>query len=489
MIVPESPHPTVHLPPTPSPSTLGEGRGEGLRRIAVHRLLRHLATPILFLPTLLILLSCSSNGPQQISSQEFYARHTSTGANPIAPLDQPGVIPSLPDAHAQSTTPVPIPRFPPTATPVTVGELPPISSIPTRFPSALGPPVPSTNPSPISSLETDQYMTLGGVVLVVNGNPIYADKVLRLASVALRKLARQMDRADFEEAARVEIERTIKNLTDDELAAAAAERSLDPKDIQLARQLTSLWAQHEVAEVGGAEQVARLRAQQFGESFEDEEQDQYHQWLYRLYLIRKIYPQVDITAEDERNYYASHLDEFTTPSQATIILVESDPDKLNGDDAAAKAKLEKIRARVLAGEDIAEYGRTDNDLPGATGDQGNGGQITIKPNSFVLTNVEDAVWKTPVGQISPVISDHDAYYIFKVVSRDQGGTKSFADRQVQDTITRHLRDLQIQQRRDEEMRKLQMEDIVQPTDPEQVDRNIDMVVDMAMQNYAQWSKQ
>ncbi len=444
---------------------------------------------LLLLLALTILSSCSSNGPQQISSQEFYARHAPTGANPIAPLDQPGVIPSLPDARAQSNAPPYVSAFSSTATPVTVGELPPISSIPTTLPSALGPPVPSTNPSPISSLDTDQYMTLGGVVLVVNGNPIYADKVLRLASSALRKHAKEMDRADFQEAARVEIERTIKNLTDDELAAAAAERSLDPKDIQLARQLTSLWAQHEVAEVGGAEQVARLRAQQFGESFQDEEEDQYHQWLYRLYLIRKIYPQVDITADDERNYYAAHIDEFTTPAQASIILIESDPDKLNGDEAAAKAKLQKIRARALAGEDFAEYGRTDNDLPGAIGDQGNGGQIVIKPNTFVLTNVEDAVWKTPVGQISDVIADHDAFFIFKVLTRDTGGTKAFADRKVQDAITRHLRDLQIQQRRDEEMRKLQMEDIVQPTDPDLVDRNIDMVVDMAMQSYTQWSKE
>lgn len=434
---------------------------------------------------LLGLAACSSNAPQQISSQNFYARRPSAGS-PIPPLDRPGII-SLPDEHAQASG-VSAPGVPTGGPQFNLNDIPPISSIPTTGPSAaLG-----SNrllPSTLPDLETDQYMTLGGVVMVVNGQPIYADKVLRLASSALQKHAKEMDKTEFEDAARIEIERTIRSLRDDELAAAAAERSLDPKDIQLARQLTRLWAQHEVAEVGGAEQVARLRAQEFGENFQDEEEDQYHRYLYELYLFRKIYPQVDITAEDERDYYAAHIDEFTTPAQATIILIEADPAKLNDDPAAARAKLEGIRKRVLAGEDFAEYGRSDNDLPGATGSEGNGGEMVLKPNSFLLTNVESAVWKTPVGQISDIIADHDAFFIFKVISRDVGGTKSFADRAVQDTINRHLRDLQVQQRRDEEMRKLQMEDIVQPSDPQKIDAAIDMVVEMALQNYPQWSKE
>jgi hypothetical protein len=428
-----------------------------------------------------ILAACGSDKAQPVSAQDFYARRNPAGS-PISPLDRPGIL-HLPDARAQPSTPAPPPDYGELGPLFNEHDFPPLStSMPSTLPTALA--GPATHPATQPSLATDQYTTLGGVVMVVNGHPIYADKILRLSAPALRKHAKEMDIAQFEIAARVEIDRTINNLMKDELAAAAAEQSLDPKDIQLARSLTRLWSQHQVAEVGGAEQVARLRAQESGEDFQDQEQDQYHRYLYDLYLFKKIYPQIDITGQDELRYYNAHIDDFTTPTQATIILIEANPDRLNGDSAAAKAKLLNIRKRTLAGEDFAAYGRDQNDLPGSKGAEGNGGQMVVKLNSLLLTQVEAQVWKTPAGQISDVIEDHDAFFIFKVLSRDYGGTKSFADRAVQDAIKRHLTDLKIQQSRNEEERKLEMAGIVQPPDP----RMIDTAVEMALQNYPQWSK-
>ncbi|MGD0387410.1 MAG: peptidyl-prolyl cis-trans isomerase [Tepidisphaeraceae bacterium] len=429
-----------------------------------------------------ILVACASDKAQPVAAQDFYARRNPAGS-PISPLDRPGIL-HLPDAHAQPSAPAPPPESGEPGPLFNEHDVPSLStSMPSTLPAgALA--RAATHPTTLPSLATDEYTTLGGVVMVVNGHPIYADKVLRLSAPALRKHAKEMDIAQFEIAARVEIDRTIKTLTDDEVYAAAAEQSLDPKDIQLARGLTRLWSQHQVAEVGGAEQVARLRAQESGEDFQDQEQDQYHRYLYDLYLFRKIYPQIDITGQDELRYYNAHIDEFTTPTQATIILIEANPDRLNGDAAAAKAKLLNIRRRALAGEDFAAYGRDQNDLPGSSGAEGNGGQMVLKPNTLLLTQVEAQVWKTPPGQISDVIEDHDDFFIFKVLSRDYGGSKSFADRAVQDAIQRHLRDLKVQQSVREEQHKLEMAGIVQPPDP----RMIDTAVEMALQNYPQWSK-
>ncbi|MGD0140463.1 MAG: peptidyl-prolyl cis-trans isomerase [Tepidisphaeraceae bacterium] len=429
-----------------------------------------------------ILAACASDKAQPVSAQDFYAPRNPV-ASPISPLDRPGIL-RLPDAHAQPSNPAPSANAPESDIVFNPHDLPPISTpVPATLPSAALARA-ATNPATQPSLATDEYTTLGGVVMVVNGHPIYADKVLRLSAPALRKLAKEMNIAQFEIAARVEIERTINNLRNDELAAAAAEQSLDPKDIQLARSLTRLWSQQQVAEAGGAEQVVRLRAQESGEDFQDLEQDKYYWFLYQLYLVKKIFPQIDITGEDERRYYNAHIDEFTTPTQATIILIEANPDKLNGDPAAARAKLLNIRKRALAGEDFAAYGRDQNDLPGSIGAEGNGGQMVVKPNSLLLTQVEAQVWKTPPGQISDVIEDHDAFFIFKVLGRDYGGTKSFADMAVQNAIKRRLTDLKIQQSRNEEERKLEMAGIVQPPDP----RMIDTAVEMALQNYPQWSK-
>jgi parvulin-like peptidyl-prolyl isomerase len=424
------------------------------------------------------LSACDSNPGRPVAPQDFYARHNPS-VTPISPLDRPGVIP-LPDEHAQAP-----------ASPAFSGESGPEPSendlrpIPSVSPPATAPSVsvasPATAPSTEPSMANDQYMTLGSVVVVVNGTPIFANKILRADVDILRGYAREMDITRFEDAARTQIERTVEQQTEDELEVAAAERTLDPKDIQLARAFTELWSRNQIAEAGGSEQVVRLRAHASGEDFEDQEQDTYRRFLQELYYFRKISPQIDITAEDERRFYRAHLDEFTTPTQATIILIEANPAKLDGNTAAAKARLLKIRQRALAGEDFADYGKRQNDLPGSAGDQGNGGQMTIKPNTLVLSNVEAQVWNTAVGQISGVIEDHDDFYIFKVLSRDVGGTRPFADRKVQEAITKRLTDIQRSQRREEELLKLRSEAIVSP-------ENLEPVVEMAKQNYPAWSK-
>src|SRR5262249_34406149 len=154
----------------------------------------------------------------------------------------------------------------------------------------------------------------------------------------------------------------------------------------IAKALTMQWHQKQVAEALGSEQVARARAEQAvpGEDFEDIEEDQYRLFLWEIYKAFKIDPDIQFTAEDERDYYNSHINEFTTPSKGTIILTEADPNRRGGD-IGAKGRLQDIRQRSLSGEDFATYARTENDLPGAAGPQGTGGVFTdIKPKSLVF---------------------------------------------------------------------------------------------------------
>lgn len=422
-----------------------------------------------------ILAACASDKPQSVSPQDFYAQPAAPAmpASPTTMAAGPGFSrsPELENSPAQQNS----------AAEVVQSELA-LKSRPTTSPD-LALSAPATSPSTLPAIAGDQYLTLGGVVMVVNGRPIYADKVLRMDANILRQTARQMSMTDFEEAARNQIERTVGELRDNELEIAAAERTLDPKDIQLAKVLTAQWSKHQISEVGGSEQLARVRAHASGEEFQDQEQDQYRRYLQDLYYYRKIIPQIDISPEDERRYYRAHIDEFTTPAQAEIILIEADPANLNGNRQAAIDKLRKLRQRTLGGEDFAAYARDQNDLPSATRANGNGGHLTIKPNTFVYTAVEGQVWKTPVGGISEVIEDRDVFFIFKVLTRDEGGTKAFADQAVQEAIYKRLFDLQRQQRREAELRKLVLEAIVY-TDPHM----IDAAVEMAMQNYPRWAK-
>jgi parvulin-like peptidyl-prolyl isomerase len=408
---------------------------------------------------------CGSNGPQAISPQDFYAQsNPQANALPSGDLTVPDAQTSAAGSNLSGSQPVQgsIPR------PTTAPDLALVA--------------PTTHPSVVPTFGGDQYLTLGGVITAVNGRPIYADTVIRLDENVLREKAKQMGLAEFKVIARNLIERTVGTRVDDELEVAAAERTLDPKDIQFARVLTAEWSEHQVSEAGGSEQVARIRAHESGEEFQDQEKDQYDRYLQELYYFRKINPQIAVSREDEWRYYHAHIDEFTTPAQADIILIEADPAQLNGDRKAAMDKLRNIRERALAGEDFAAYARDQSDLPSSAGEGGNGGHLTIKRDTFVYTAVEAQVWKTPVGQISDVIEDHDAFFIFKLLTRDVGGTKAFADQAVQDAIYRRLFDIQRDQRRRDERQKLMLEAIIYPDPP-----NIGVAVEMAVQNYPRWS--
>ncbi len=170
---------------------------------------------------------CASDKPQPVSPQDFYAQPAAPAmvASPTTMADNPGILPS-PDAKTSA---------PPRNSFAEVVQ----SDLASRPRSTTMPDLalmaPSTRPSTLPAIAGDQYLTLGGVVMVVNGRPIYADKVLRMDANILRQTARQMSMTDFEEAARNQIERTIGELRDNELEIAAAERTLDPKDIQLAK--------------------------------------------------------------------------------------------------------------------------------------------------------------------------------------------------------------------------------------------------------------
>jgi hypothetical protein len=428
---------------------------------------------------------CASDNPQPVSPAEFYARPRPADQSiTVSAADRPGIL-HLPDARAAAPPPAALPSNSGDASVAEYvrNEMAALSTRPTTAP-VVAVTQPTTEPVTAPELGEDEYLTLGGVVAIVNGRPIYAEKVLRRAAPALRSYAKQMGPDEFQVQARQEIEKEISVLGSDELEIALAERSLDPKDVELAKGLTAHWAEHEIEEAGGSEQTARLRAHQSGEEFQDQEEDKYYSFLTQLYYYRKIDPDIDVTETDERRYYTAHIDEFTTPAQANIVLIEADPAQLNGDNNAAIAKLKKIRDRALAGEDLTPYARNQNDLPGASGNEGNGGQMNIKAHSFALANVDAAIWKTPVGHVSDVIEDGGAYYLVKVLSRDDGGTKSFADAAVQQTIYRRLASVQRIQLRDAAKEKLEKEGVTDP-DP----NLIQAAVDMAMQNYSRWAKE
>jgi parvulin-like peptidyl-prolyl isomerase len=440
----------------------------------------------------MLLAGCGGSDTQPLSAQEFYST-SSASSTPLGPTDQPGVLqprgpyqnyaPPTDAGPARPSGGISPGVYQTFAQPTTRSALSAItqpSTLPSTLPSALSsaePILASTQSSSSTAvLPADQYMTLGTVVAVVNGTPIFANKVLRRDATVLRELAKDYDIQRFEEAARDRIDKTTDELVYDELEYAAAERELDKNDKQLAEMLTEKWRQRQITEAGGSLELARRRAAAEGEDFDDRVDDQHRFLMILLYRTRKIDPRVQVTAEEMRQYYRSHLDsQFTKLDKATVWIINADPADL-GDDVAL-AKINDDLRRIKGGEDFVQLAQAQNSTVFSQ-------EQTIERHSFVLQNVENAIWAMQPGQVSAVIKDRGGYYLIKVDTLDRGGVQSFEDEAVQDLIRAKLRSQQLQKLQDEEMQKLRESAIVR-SDPSM----IDAAVEMALQNYPKWSKE
>ena len=148
-----------------------------------------------------------------------------------------------------------------------------------------------------------QYQTLGGIVAEVNGYPISANKVVRQLRPELSARATEMDEQQFRNFVIQEVSRKIMSLERDELVYGAADRILGDDERKLATYLTMQWRTRQISEAGGSVELARLRASQDGNDFDELVADQYRRQMTEVFYRRKVVPRIQISADDLRDYY------------------------------------------------------------------------------------------------------------------------------------------------------------------------------------------
>jgi hypothetical protein len=403
---------------------------------------------------------------EPVSPQAFYTQEPMAEA-PRSRTDQPGQVP-VRDTQSQ-------PPPPPLAANANAGGISEAVRAELQRGAVPATTAPSTMPSTTEPVyATDQYMTLGTLIAVVNGKPIYANKVLRESGRTLRDFAREYDRERFEIAARQEIMRERDNLVANELELAAATRSLSSEDRRLAYELATRWRDHQINEAGSVE-AAQARARSEGKTFEEQEQDQENLFVVELYYTRMIDARVRVTASDERDFYKAHLlRDFSTPAIAHVYILHTDPSDVG--EQVARSHLEDFRRLVNGGADIAALAAQYNSPAFRS-------EMTIQRDSFKMRKVVDAIWSMSPGQVSDIIEDSGGLYLVKLISREGGGVRSFDDEKVQLAIYEALKREQVKKLRDEELQRLQDEAVIFE-DPGLVD----VTVDMATQNYERWAK-
>jgi hypothetical protein len=151
------------------------------------------------------------------------------------------------------------------------------------------PPSNTTGPAP------GEYMTLGAVVVTVNGNPIYANKLLSDIAPVLKVKARESDQVQYQSIVQEEVQKQLQVLIRTELEFAAAQQNLDEHDRKLANDLTVQWKHDQIIKMGGSLEQARAQARADGRDFDDLTQEQYRVEMRRIYFQKKEFPKVQTT--------------------------------------------------------------------------------------------------------------------------------------------------------------------------------------------------
>ncbi len=323
------------------------------------------------------------------------------------------------------------------------------------------------------------YKTLGGVVAEVNGTPIFANKVLRQLSPELSARASEMDEQQFRSLATQEVTKKIQGLERDELVYGAADRTLSDEDRKIAEMLTMQARTRRITDAGGSAELARHKAAADGDDFDELILAEYRKQMTEVFYRRKVVPRIQITADDMRSYYNANLQsEFTQQDEITFRIIQI-ATRRYPDKAEASRRAQELLAKAKTA-DFAELARTNNDDPNLAR---SGGQLTVQRGAYRLEKVEQALWATPVGQITPIIEDANGFYIAKVESRKEGTVMSFDARETQDKIRGTLWSRQFRALTEAIERNLRGKSMVR--------ENPDMTqsaVEMAMQNYPLWAK-
>ncbi|MDF9393491.1 MULTISPECIES: SurA N-terminal domain-containing protein [Methylococcus] len=161
------------------------------------------------------------------------------------------------------------------------------------------------------------------------------------------------------------------------------------------------------------EEVAESSIEAYYRSHPDEFQSPETVTVSYLSLsLDDVAKEVKPSEEDLRNFYEEQKAAFTTEERRKVshILVTVDPAK-PGDEAAALAKIQQLRDRVLKGEDFATLAKdTSDDRVSAE----KGGDLGVVTKGAMEPNFEKAALALSQGEVSEPVRTSFGYHLIKV---------------------------------------------------------------------------
>lgn len=226
--------------------------------------------------------------------------------------------------------------------------------------------------------------------------------------------------------------------------------------------------------------IGQLRAGIGASSFVTEEQARAYASLERQtrdfasFTVKADPAAIKVADDEVKAYYDEHASEFMSPEQVVLEYVQLDKERLfdkvkvsdeelqplyqseianlaeqrdaahiliEGDDDAAKKKIEEIKARIDAGEDFAALAKEFSQDPGSAA---NGGDLGYAGPGVYDPAFEEALYALKQGEVSAPVKSPFGWHLIKLLGVQSPEVPSFAS--IRDKLARDYKEQQVEKR-------------------------------------------
>jgi peptidyl-prolyl cis-trans isomerase SurA len=236
------------------------------------------------------------------------------------------------------------------------------------------------------------------------------------------------------------------------LQAKAVELQVDSTDAQIDAAVEDIKRRNNFDD---ASLDAALREQGLDRArFRENVKREYDAFLVLQYQVRG---RVKISDEDLLNYYQRHPQEYAGEEEVHVrhVFLPLPEDAPEAQAKKVQAEAERVRQRLLAGEDFEKVARQVSKGPSAE----DGGDLGWLRRGTIDKRLEDAAFALKDGVISPVVRAGPGLHVVKVEGRRRGGAKTFEE--AKEEIRARLFEEQAATYRDQLLAELKREALVE----------------------------
>jgi len=214
----------------------------------------------------------------------------------------------------------------------------------------------------------------------------------------------------------------LRDLIDQQLLLQKAKDKGLTADTELTKRLDEMRKQMNLSSMDELEKSAKEQ----GVSFEDFKQNLRNQLLTQIVIREEVQPKIQVTKEEEKQYYAEHQKDFEHPERVRLSEILVSTEKLEPGDqagvAAAQQKAQQLLEQVRGGAAFDEVAKNSD---GPTAAQG--GDLGYFKRGTLAGELEERAFVMKPGDVSDVVRTKQGFLILKVTEHEQAGVPPLKD--------------------------------------------------------------